>query len=276
MNSQTAQGEPTEAAFRQLAQDSHRLWSTLEFRHTKPERGTVHAWLRRPYDLRVEAPDGTVTVETQRPGAPGAGWQLSFAGSPDDAIVRQAEAALYAGTEPPAGVEVSWTEPADDDPMYENYEWVAMLQPRELGRGEWHDQGRGDGLGNPTASTTTDTSKPAPGVVIHRVWAGVRHGRQTWRAEVTPDPGSYEPQCGCCPLLFNAATEAMEYGNDSRPSQREGTNFTHSTRFEVAIDVQTGVCVGVSHLDGSEIGESLAVQIASVNVPMSDSVFTQG
>lgn len=45
-NSETAQAAPTEAAFRKLAQDSHRLWATLEIRHAKPDRGTVHAWLR--------------------------------------------------------------------------------------------------------------------------------------------------------------------------------------------------------------------------------------
>ncbi len=213
---ESTQPNATGATFRQLAQDSHRLWSTLEFRHANPDRGTVHAWLRRPYDLRVEAGDGTIFVENQRPGTPGAGWQMSFSVPGDETLAQQAE----------------------DDPMYENYEWVAMLRPHELGRGEWHDQGPNDGNDN----TAVDAAMPAPGVVIHHVWADDRHGRDTLWAEVSLDPRSYEPQCGCCPLLFNAATEAMEYGDNPRPSQRKGDTFTHSTRFEIALDVQTGVC----------------------------------
>ncbi len=185
---ESTQPDATEATFRQLAQDSHRLWSTLEFRHTNPDRGTVHAWLRRPYDLRVEAGDGTIFVANQRPGTPGASWQMSFTGQGDETLAQQAEDALYAGTPPPAGVKVSWAAPADHDPMYENYEWVAMLRPYELGRGQWHDPGPNDGNDN----TAVDAATPAPGVVIHHVGADDRHGRDTWWAEVSLDPRSYE------------------------------------------------------------------------------------
>lgn len=120
--------------------------------------------------------------------------------------MQQAHDALYAGTHPPAGVEVSGAAPVDHDPMYENYQWVAMLQPLELGRDQWHDLDQN----NPNDAedeSVNGTSGPAPGVVIHRVWSGERHDRNTWWTEVSPDPQSYEPQCACCPLLFNAATE---------------------------------------------------------------------
>lgn len=118
-----------------------------------------------------------------------------------------------------------------------------MLRSNGLGPGEWHEQGLNDG----DDETTADITKPAPRVVIHQLWADDRHGRDARWAEVYPDPHSYDPRCGCCPLPFNAATEAMEYGDSPRPSERRGGSFTHSTRFKIALDVQTGICVGVRH-----------------------------
>ncbi len=38
--------------------------------------------------------------------------------------------------------------------------------------------------------------------------------------------------------------------------------------------MQTGVCVGVTHLDGSETGKAFDVQIVNVDAQMSDSLFT--
>ncbi len=66
----------------------------------------------------------------------------------------------------------------------------------------------------------------------------------------------------------------MEYGDNPKPSQRKGDTFTHSTRFEIALDMATGLCVGVKHLDGSESGEAFDVQIVNVDAQMSDSLFT--
>ncbi|MGB5935250.1 MAG: hypothetical protein WBG76_05250 [Ornithinimicrobium sp.] len=137
---------PDEAAFRDLAQASRRLWRTIEFEHTNRERGTVRAWIRRPFDLRVEAADGTITVEDSRPRTPRAMLWAVFDSADKRMPVRYAEApelegpaseAESASDAPSAHVEARERREVEmlEDPIYENYRWAAMLRPDELAVG---------------------------------------------------------------------------------------------------------------------------------------------
>ncbi|CAN5393994.1 hypothetical protein BH23ACT6_BH23ACT6_14630 [soil metagenome] len=49
--------------------------------------------------------------------------------------------------------------------------------------------------------------------------------------------------------------------------------FDYTTRFLVALDVETGLCVAVNHLNGSETGDVFNVRVLAVDEQMSDELF---
>lgn len=96
-------------------------------------------------------------------------------------------------------------------------------------------------------------------------------------AELSPTEGSYSPRCSCCPLLYGRDSDRLEFlvGN-TRPTREESSAwFTYTSTFLVALDVQTGICVSVDHLDGSQTGEALTARILGVDEPMSDDIFAK-
>src|SRR4051812_38439267 len=98
-----------------LARSSPWLWRTLHFTHRSGHLGEVEAWLRRPGRLMVRTADGTEhrVYEAPRPVAP---EDVEPFRRPDGLVAER-----------PDGAEIDY-----DDPMWQSYSWVAMLDPVEL------------------------------------------------------------------------------------------------------------------------------------------------
>jgi hypothetical protein len=246
--------EPSADAFAALARSSPWRWSTLRFTVRWPgdpwAHGAVRSWIRRPDSLRVETEDGSLlraertpppTVRCYGPDG-GSTRSMVWASQTDPPVLR-----------PDGFVEQRPDDPllSYDDPMHESYHWVAMLDPAELA------DGRDPGSGLPAA---------AP--VAYRELAEVEHaGRPAWEALVVPT-ATYEPRCGCCPLLRTRAVDEREY--DDRP---EHLLAAYPDAFRVRLDVQTGVCVLTEELGGLHPGTGHDLRIEAVDEPMDDRLF---
>lgn len=112
---------------------------------------------------------------------------------------------------------------ADDagrsDLFFENYYWVALLDPSELAGG---------------------TDVDAVAVVEH-------HGRAAVEAIVVPTE-DYDARCTCCALLPCELADVYE-GLAPRPA-----GFTYPDRFLARVDLQTGVCVYLEAIGGTRSG----------------------
>ena len=124
-----------------------------------------------------------------------------------------------------------------DAPMHQDYHWVAMLDPAELA-----DVRRRRSLAE-VASTT----------------AG-RPGRRSSRRRP-----SYEPRCGCCPLLRTRRIDLLEY--EDRP---EHVLAAYPDAFRVRLDVGTGVCVLTEEIGGPTPGKGHDLRIEAVDEAMDD------
>ena len=208
----------TEDSFRALARSSPWRFSSLHFTRRAPAApsGTVEAWLDRPGRLRVVLADGTEVVET---GVPYASSSFTVTDS-----------GVVASGPPPDDDPAPWYRPdglverrpegwafRHADPMFENYRWVAMLDPAEL----------------------------AAGVVLARLAEGELFGRPVWRARAVAVEG-YDPLCGCCPLLWSSVSDDVEYGPDRPPATER-----YPDAYDVALDVGTGVVVSLRPVGGS-------------------------
>src|SRR5690606_27668346 len=107
------------------------------------------------------------------------------------------------------------------------YHWVAMLDPAELADG-----------------ADPETRAPAPPLAVEALTEVEHAGRRAWEAVVVPT-SSYEPRCGCCPLLRTRRIDLLEY--EDRP---EEVLPSYPDAFRVRLDVQTGVCVRTEELGG--------------------------
>jgi hypothetical protein len=245
---------PSAEDFRALARSSPWRWSTLRFTASWSgpwvPSGEVRAWLRRPDRLRVETPGGELVQVVRDDSAPARAVLSVDGGVPDPR--------LAPGTPPPrfrpdglvAQRPPIW-EFSADDPMFQTYSWVAMLDPVELADG--------------------DPDRDGAGVVVGEVSEARHGGRPAWQAIVSTTP-AYEPRCSCCPLLPSAdaaALDAIESGG-SRPRP---DGYAHGTRFLVRLDVGTGVCVLTEQLDGTDLGRGHEVRIEAVDEPMGDGLF---
>jgi hypothetical protein len=244
---------PSADSFAALARSSPWRWSTLRFAVSWPvdpwRSGAVRAWLRRPDSLRVESSDGAV-LRAERTPPPTIGILGPHGGSTRSAV-------WASQTGPPAlrpdGLVAE--RPDDplltyDDPMHESYHWVAMLHPAELA----------DGLNRGTGA-------PAPALRVESVAAVEHGGRAAWEAVVVPEE-TYEPRCGCCPLLRTRAVDLLEYGD--RP---EHLLEAYPDAFRVRLDVHTGVCVLTEEIGGSSPGKGHDLRIEAVDEPMADELF---
>lgn len=246
---------PTPELFRGLARSSPWRWRALAFDlHRRPLHGpehTVHAVVERGVGLEVRLADGErhrdAAVRTRAGwSAPGTGrhgilelpfaWELPVQVDAHGFVVRR-----------PA-------ESTSDDPMWQDYQWVAMLDPVELADGS----PRG-----PAARRGADAVAP-PALDVHRLDAAERHGRETWWAEVSPRE-EYSPRCACCPLLFGRVSEQVDARGDGPQPSGSPSGRAHATAFLVALDVGTGVCVHVEHLDGEHVGRGFSLDIRLVD-----------
>ncbi|MFC6695336.1 hypothetical protein [Nocardioides daphniae] len=245
----------TPDAFRALARSSPWRCSTAHFTHRGDGTGEVEAWLERP---------GTVTVRDEH----GTHRWVDDPGNRGQVVVVRAyeempgrypdDDPVAADLHPPAvrardltpitrddGLVLvrpddeswpgAWQPYFDpDDPMYGNYRWVAMLDPRELARG----------------------------VEVSDVREVRHHGRTAWAARCVPIEG-YDPRCGCCELLWSEVSVRAEV-EAGGPEPRPGTVFPEA--YDVVLDHATGfvvhlVPVGESSRDDLE----LDVQIHSAS-----------
>ena len=165
---------PSADAFAALARSSPWRWTTLRFtvrwpRHpwrTEP----VRAWLRRPDRLRVETLDGELVQVVRERGTqvgllgPGGGRTVTLPWPADGPAPVARPDGLVAVR--PDGLSY-------DAPMYQSYDWVAMLDPVELAGGR--DPGAG-------------TSAGAPGLEVDVVTEVEHSGRPVWEAYVRMTP----------------------------------------------------------------------------------------
>ncbi|TFV63674.1 hypothetical protein E4P41_04150 [Geodermatophilus sp. DF01-2] len=209
------------------------------------DRGTepVRAWLRRPDRLRVETLDGRLLQLVDEPRT-----QVALFGPDGSRTVTYPWPAD--GPAPvwrPDGLAAVRPERLSyDAPMYQSYDWVAMLDPVELADGRDPDTGEDAG---------------SPGLEVDAVTEVEHGGRPAWEAHVRTTP-RYEPRCGCCPLLRSPEVDAREYGQARGPYPRVQ---------RIRLDVQTGVCVLADAPETLGTGHDLRIE--AVDEPMAGALF---
>jgi hypothetical protein len=244
---------PSADTFAALARSSPWRWSTLRFtvRRGRDSRRAVplRAWLRRPDVLRVETVDGELLqIVRERPAhvgvlTPDGGYTATLPW-PDttEQPVRRPDGLV---AERPGGFSY-------DAPMFEDYRWVAMLDPVELA----------DGIDRDTDLTV------AP-LVVDAVTEVEHAGRPAWEALVRTTP-AYEPRCGCCPLLRCREIDVVEYRQ-----YPECLLTVYPEAYRVRLDVGTGVCVFTDEIGVLTPGGSHDLRIEAVDEPMADDLFVE-
>lgn len=253
--------DPTPEQFRRLARSSPWRWSSLQFLHTafgpdRTVRRQVRAYLRRPGALRVDEPDGEVILARRdEPRDRSAGYLTRIGWRGESKRHRNRvpmrSAALATPTPDDHGLVLRRPDARDldfDAPMYQDYAWVAMLDPVELADGE----------------RASDGSWNA-GVTIDELWPVSHHGREAWGAMVRATR-DYEPRCGCCALVLGDALLKGILDVDE--------TFVYADMTEVVLDVETGVCTKVRQFGGSRDGAGHEVRIEAVDIAMGDENFT--
>jgi hypothetical protein len=240
--------QPTVERFRALARSSPWRWRTLHLtRHDA--RGALEAWVRRPGEQLVRG-DGFECLEREDL-RPVAASFVAWSSTDPDFVPPPLPPRVWPQDISPAldtdGFVVA--RPTDwnieyGDPMYQDYTWVAMLDPHELS----HD------------------------VLIDSLAPDEVRGRAVWRARLRPTDG-YEPQCTCCPLLPNEPLARIEYADS--PTHLAVIDATaYPTAFDVALDVQTGVVVEVRPVDGDGSHLTFSVDVHDVDGDV-DAVFAR-
>ncbi|WP_121258342.1 hypothetical protein [Nocardioides ferulae] len=240
----------TEDAFRALAQSSPWRWRSLHFAH-RSRWGRVEAWVRRPGLMRVRDSGGREhRVDEQERRDRG---RVYFFVSDDPGFVPPAP------PEPrwPHEVEPVWRDdglvgvrpdsnssPVEyDDPMWQSYDWVAMLDPVELS----HHTG------------------------VSGLREEERAGRRTWWARMTAQEG-YQPRCGCCALLWSWFSDRDEYADEDDDSWVPAPGTVYPDAYDVALDVQTGVVVELRPIGGKREDLGFSVEILEVDADLSELV----
>lgn len=219
---------PTADDFRALARSGPWRFTHAHFTRTGPHDGPcgVEAWLDRPGRMRVRDSHGEQTwVDGQQMGVPRAlvaptglpEWYADGEVAPEPDPVRQwardltprlrADGLL---AERPTGT-FPWSAYEADDPMYDNYRWVAMLDPLEL----------------------------SAGVELTDLREATHHGRPVWAARAAALE-EYEPRCGCCALLWSEISDRGEYGDE-----RDLSGIDYPLAWDVMLDVATAMVVRI-------------------------------
>ncbi|MEO6790964.1 MAG: hypothetical protein ABI187_08365, partial [Ornithinibacter sp.] len=250
--------QPTPDMFRGLARSSPWRWRALSFElHRRPLHGpdhTVVGRLVRGVGLEVALPDGERRDQGADRGS--YGWVDTDSGDSGTSEMQYAwELPVEIGAD--GFVLRRPQRPTADDPMWQDYQFVAMLDPVELADGMPRD---------PRPDWDPDAPRP-PALDLHRLDVTTRLGRTTWWAEVSPRE-DYDPRCGCCPLLFGRVSEDVEAQAGGPRLLEQQPDLTYATAYLVALDVQTGVCVHVEHLDGTFVGRGFSLDVLGVDDDM--------
>jgi hypothetical protein len=75
----------------------------------------------------------------------------------------------------------------------------------------------------------------------------------------------YDPRCSCCPLLFGRVSEEIEAAGGGRTLRGDRAGLVYATGYLVGLDVETGVCVHVEHLDGDHAGRGFSLDVLGVD-----------
>jgi hypothetical protein len=277
---------PTGDDVRALARSSPWRWRTVRFTATwTGELGRqrpVRAWVARPASLRVESLDGELVhagVEQRSVGAVSMAWASD--GMParytdDAALAATGAAGLGAASfgwgDPAAASERDGREPVlrpdglvarrphdgswdVDAPMYQDYRWVAMLDPVELAEPVW------------ASPDDRERATEITGVAVVD-----HHGRPAWEAVLRP-LADYDPRCSCCPLLTGAAADARETEAGASPHRAPG--FAYADAHRVRLDVGTGICVLTEEIGGSRTGSGHELVIEAVDEGMAAELFQE-
>lgn len=171
-----------------------------------------------------------------------------------------------------------------DDPMYENYQWVAMLDPVELADGDEQDPdedlaslladvtpgGHGERRGSRglPGGERAGNDLP-PGVEVLELTERDFFGRPAIMALVRPTI-HYGPRCACCPLLYSAVSVAIDRA-EGAPALEPLPVFAET--FRVVLDRATGICVQLRDVGGDHDGAGFDVEIEEVDAGYPDSLF---
>lgn len=251
---------PSAADVAALARSSPWRWSTLRFTvrwsGSAGDTQPLRAWLRRPDRLRVETTDGALQqVVHESPAEVGV---FTFNGEPpytatlpwwtDPAAPRPRLRADGLVTVRPDG----FSEVSYDAPMYQNYFWVAMLDPVELADGQ-----------------SADAETSMPGTEIDTVTEVEHAGYPAWEAIVRPTP-AYDPRCTCCPLLRSREVDLAEA---EAGAGDEVVLDEYPEAYRIRLDVGTGVCVLTEPIGGSASCSGHELWIEAVDEQMPDELF---
>jgi hypothetical protein len=138
----------------------------------------------------------------------------------------------------PSSVDVDY-----DDPMWQSFDWVAMLDPVEL----------------------------STGTVLSDLAQSTRLGRSTWWAMARAVEG-YAPRCSCCPLLWGEVSERLLHG-EAGQTYAVPPGAAYPDAWLVGLDVQTGVVVSCEPVNGSRQDRGFTMEILAVDDPMDDTLF---
>jgi hypothetical protein len=243
----------TEDSFRALARSSPWRWRALHFVREdgrRPGYGPVEAWVRRPGRMVVRDAAGGVHRIDER-GELGSSRVFLWSSTDPGVTVADPPGLRYPhevapGRRPDGLVAVRPPddEVAYDDPMWQSYDWVAMLDPVELSH-----------------HTTLDSLRDHD-----------RDGRRTWSARMRAAEG-YEPRCGCCALLWSFISDRDEEADEDRREEwRPRPGVVYPDAYDVALDVQTGVVVDLRPLGGIRDDLGFAVRLLEVD-PDLDALF---
>ncbi|QCX26397.1 hypothetical protein [Nocardioides jishulii] len=243
---------PTADDFRALARSSPWRCSTAHFTRRGAGAPDVEAWLERPGTMTVRDERGTHRwVNNRQAEIPAqvlrAAGRMPETYTDEDVVRAHLEAPVsWARDVTPITRDdgLVLVRPDDDswpgarhpylevdDPMYDNYLWVAMLDPRELARG----------------------------VEVSDVREVQHHGRTAWAARCVPTE-SYDPRCGCCELLWSEVSERLEAEAGGPEPDPEAV---YPEAYDVVLDHATGFVVQLTPL-----GESSRADLAfDVEIP---------
>ena len=206
--------DPTPERFQRLARSAPFRWRSLLLVGTwGPRVERLRIRVEQPDFLRVEHPDGAVLFDG-RQGSLGSGAVLTADGNHVPYVPSLPALALDDD-----GLATTTRQPCNDGPelpMWQDYRFVAVLDPYEL----------------------------SEGVDVLEVRAVEQHGRPAWEALLRPGE-EYDPRCACCPLMRTRWTDLAE-GFDPLPAYAE----LHRVR----LDVATGVCVSAREVGGPSDG----------------------
>ena len=232
--------------------------------HPRPVRALVD----RPHGLRVEELDGALVTASWSEHPWGTGWDDDGAGpvertmhGPHDA---RAAAPLLRADGLVARRPVETRHLRYDDPMFQTYRWVAMLDPVELADG---------GPPADEAGVSRPTSPAWSPIALDGVVREVDHaGRAAWEATVlTTD--RYQPRCACCPALDGAHSRERDRWEQGLAGQADPDRRQRALSHRVRLDVGTGILVLSQEQGGDADGRGWHASIEDVDADLPRSAF---